>query len=188
MREQVRIPFMTKSSSGPDVLGQLSSLRRYALSLTRQSADAEDLVHDTLVRAYESRASFKSGSSLKSWLLAILHNSFIDGTRRRGADQRRNLAVGELESSTSPPVQEVAVRLAQIRRAFEQLPEEQRAVMHLVAIEELSYQEAGKVLAIPVGTVMSRLSRARETLRAFEAGEGAKPAHLKLIGGKDDRS
>ncbi|PTE18887.1 RNA polymerase subunit sigma, partial [Cereibacter changlensis JA139] len=78
--------------------------------------------------------------------------------------------------------QEDVVRLAQIRAAFFRLPEDQRAALHLVAIEGLSYPEAAKVLGVPQGTLMSRLARARAALRAFEDGA----PHLKLVGGRDD--
>src|SRR5690348_14558143 len=81
---------MTLQSAAPfDVLGQLTALRRYARSLTRSDVDAEDLVHDALVRAYEKRASFQSGRNLRAWLLSILHNVFVDGCRARQAETQR---------------------------------------------------------------------------------------------------
>ena len=174
-----------------DVIGLLGPLRRYARSLTRNETQAEDLVQDTLVRAYERRGSFRSGGSLRGWLLSILHNTFIDGRRRHLAETHRVEQVAALAETASPPEQEGRVRLQQVQAAFLRLPAEQRAALHLVAIEGLSYQEAANALGIPVGTLMSRLGRARATLRGFEAGsdlapplEGKRPS-LRIVGGSD---
>jgi RNA polymerase sigma-70 factor, ECF subfamily len=165
-----------------DVLAQLSPLRRYARSLVRNADEAEDLVQDALVRAYERKASFRRGASLRSWLLSIVHNTHVDRLRRdRSRLKRHDDAAAGMEQ-TQPAVQEHAVRLAQVRNAFFSLPEEQRAALHLVAIEDMSYQQAADTLGIPLGTLMSRIARARTHLREFE--EKAPPAsHLRLIGG-----
>jgi len=174
------------SKSHPfDVLGQLTALRRYARSLVRNPNDAEDLVHDTLVKAYERRVTFHTGANLRAWLLSILHNTHVDGRRSARARQRRDDAVlREVDVSVAAD-QENAVRLGQIHNAFFDLPDEQRQALHLVAIEDLSYEEAAKALGIPLGTLMSRVSRARAKLRAFE-NTPASQAKLKLVGGHDD--
>jgi RNA polymerase sigma factor (sigma-70 family) len=86
-----------------DVIGLLGPLRRYARSLTRDETQAEDLVQDTLVRAYERRGSFRSGGSLRGWLLSILHNTFIDGRRRHLTETRRVEQVAALAETASPP-------------------------------------------------------------------------------------
>jgi RNA polymerase sigma-70 factor (ECF subfamily) len=165
-----------------DVLAQLSSLRRYARSLVRNADDAEDLVHDALLRAYERKSTFRSGANLRSWLLSILHNAHVDRLRRdRSMLRRHDGAALEMERSV-PAEQEHAVRLAQVREAFFNLPEEQREALHLVAIEDLSYSQAAATLGIPVGTLMSRISRARAQLREFEEKAPA-ASHLRLIGG-----
>ncbi|WP_414472153.1 sigma-70 family RNA polymerase sigma factor [Microvirga sp. M2] len=172
-----------------DVIGLLEPLRRYARSLARDEANAEDLVQDTLVRAYERRSSFQSGGNLRGWLLSILHNTFIDTRRRRAAEFRRLEQAAALADSAVPPEQESRVRLRQVQAAFMSLPDEQRAALHLVAIEGLSYQEAANALKIPVGTLMSRLGRARAALRGFEAGTdlsqtpGTKRPSLRIVGG-----
>lgn len=166
-----------------DVIGQLSALRRYARSLTRDDAAAEDLVQDSLLRAYERRGSFRDGGNMQTWLLAILHNAFIDGMRSRKSEAKRLDQIGEELTHRIDPPQEHAVRLSQVRQAFMQLPEDQRVALHLVAIEGLSYQEAASMLSIPVGTLMSRIGRARSALRALEA-EPANAA-LRLVGGRD---
>jgi RNA polymerase sigma factor (sigma-70 family) len=185
---------MTQETSRFDVIGQLGALRRYGFSLTRNAADAEDLVQETVMRAYEKRASFRQDRNLRSWLLAILHNCFVDDTRKRRSESVRLLQAGALATDRTPASQEHVVRLAQLRQTFMALPDEQRAVLHLVAIEGLSYQEAAGILNIPAGTLMSRLGRARAALRAIEDGTAAgKPQdeatrghHLRIVGGVDD--
>jgi len=168
-----------------DVIAQLSALRRYARSLARNAADAEDLVHDALVKAYERRSTFRSGGNLKGWLFAILHNTHID--RRRGQASRLQREEVPLEDArlSYPAGQENAAQLRQVREAFMSLPEEQRAALHLVAVEDLSYQKAADTLGIPIGTLMSRISRARARLRSLEEDPKAR-SHLRLIGGGDE--
>ncbi|MDL2401812.1 sigma-70 family RNA polymerase sigma factor [Rhizobium mayense] len=165
-----------------DVLGQLGSLRRYARSLVRNADEAEDLVHDALVKAYERKSSFRRGANLRTWLLSILHNAHIDRLRQaRSLNRRHEEAAAEFDQSL-PASQDHAVRLKQVRDAFFNLPEEQREALHLVAIEDLSYQEAAFALGIPVGTLMSRIARARASLRNFEETSRA-GSHLRLIEG-----
>ena len=169
-----------------DVPAQLPALKRYALSLTRDPGEAEDLVHDTLVRAYEGRATFRDAGDLKGWLFSILHNAFISNTRSRKAHSTRIERAAELAETSAAPDQESRMRLAQIQGAFLALPEEQRAVLHLVAVEGMPYQQAAKTLAIPVGTLMSRLGRARAALRAFENEQPTNVINLRVVGGRDD--
>lgn len=173
-----------------NIVAELPSLRRYALSLTRSEAEADDLVHDTLVRAYEKRATYDTSRNLRVWLFAILHNTFIDRTRKNRSDLSRRETVSNMRPANLAAQQDDAVRLTQITRAFAGLPEEQRAVLHLVAIEGLSYQATAEALAIPIGTVMSRLGRARAALRAWEEGQSQssapRGATLRLVGGQDD--
>lgn len=182
---------MTRQKTELDVVGQLGALRRYARSLTRSEADAEDLVHDALVRAYEKRESFQKGRNLRVWLLSILHNLFIDRRRSSAAEAERAARSAELSEPFVAPSQDHHLRLAQIRRAYMGLPEEQRAALHLVAIEGLTFAEAAGALDIPMGTLMSRLARARATLREIEDGtaaDGRRPPHLKIVGGSDGTS
>ena len=139
----------------------------------------------------------RAGGNLRTWLLSILHNTFIDARRRRAAEERREADASGLLETWLSPAQEGAVRLQQIGRAFWDLPQEQRAVLHLVAIEGMAYQEAADALGIPVGTLMSRLGRARAALRSFEDGGAAAAAPLsapdpgpvqpglRLVGGAD---
>jgi RNA polymerase sigma-70 factor (ECF subfamily) len=175
-----------------DVLAQLPPLRRYARALSRDESQAEDLVHDALVRAYERKSAFRAGGNLRNWLLAILHNTFVDQYRRRQAEHRRDAEAARLYEPVLPAGQEDSVYLHQISRAFLDLPIEQRAVLHLIAIEGLAYQEAADALGIPLGTLMSRLGRARTALRAVEdngrSGTMTLPGtpNLRVVGGSDD--
>lgn len=153
-------------------------MRRYALSLTRHAADAEDLVHDTLVRALERGSGYRPDGSLRGWLMAILHNLHVDRLRSGRSAAGRDAAMAAQADDNLAPSQVDSVHLAQIRRAFDDLPVEQREALHLVTIEGLSYDEAATILGVPGGTVMSRVSRGREALRRWEAG----PA-LRLVKG-----
>lgn len=188
------------SKSVDNVLANLVSMRRYARSLTRDETAAEDLVHEALVRAYEKRSTFRLGGNLRAWMLSILHNTFIDGQRRQKAEERRMSETAELAESWLPASQESAMRLQQIKQAFLRLPHEQRSALHLVAIEGMKYREAADALGISMGTLMSRLGRARAALRSFEEGgtgcaTDALPgsagcadgrSKLKIIGGRHD--
>lgn len=165
-----------------NVIGQLSSLRRYARSLVRSSSEADDLVHDALVRAYERKATFKSSGNLRHWLFSILHNTHIDRHRSAVATQRRVDAIASESVSSYPAPQEQSAYLSQVRDAFMLLPQEQREALHLVAIEDMSYQQAADTLGIPIGTLMSRVSRARAALRSGNASDAPRP-HLKIVGG-----
>ena len=175
-----------------DVIGLLGPLRRYARSLTRDETQAEDLVQDTLVRAYERRGSFRPGGNLRGWLLSILHNTFIDGRRRHVAEFRRLEQAAALADTAAPPEQESRVRLQQVQAAFMSLPDEQRAALHLVAIEGLSYQEAaerpedpGRHPDVPPGPRPRRPARLRGGSRSCAAVRRAKRPSLRIMGGSD---
>lgn len=166
-----------------DIERELPRLRGYARALTRDPAAADDLVQDALLRAYERASTYRSDRSLRAWLLSILHNLFIDQKRREGSELRRNAKISQLnEGLVSQGGQEQAVYLRELSLRFDALPEEHRAVISLISVQGLSYQEAATTLGVPVGTVMSRLHRARAALREPAAGEAAK---LHIVGGKD---
>ncbi|WP_137129311.1 sigma-70 family RNA polymerase sigma factor [Rhizobium sp. FY34] len=175
-----------------DVLNQLAALRRYARSLVRNPDDAEDLVHDALVKAYERKSTFHSDGNLRNWLLSIVHNTHVDRLRRFRSTKERHEAAAHVSETVHQVDPDQSIRLKQLREAFFALPAEQRDALHLVAIEGLSYQDAADALSIPVGTLMSRVSRARARLREFEENgrrlpEGGVAGHLKLIeGGRDE--
>ncbi len=179
----------------PDIVELLVPLRRYARSLTRDSLKADDLVHDTLVRALESRGHLRPNTNLRTWMMTVLHNVFIDDQRRKRVEARHADVLVQMSDEVALPAQEGQVRLAQIKKAFESLPEEQRAALHLVTLEGMAYADAAQVLGIPIGTLMSRLGRGRAALRAFEdgdsgSGRNGRPSrppeqgrpHLRLVG------
>lgn len=169
-----------------DPLEHVPTMRRYARSLCRNEDAADDLVHDALVRAYDGAESFRSGGSLRNWLLGIVRNSFLGDLRRRRAEDARHEALASLLTDRIEPVQENRAYLRQTLERFMRLSEAQREVIHLVSVEGLGYQEAATLLDIPVGTVMSRLSRARAALRALDAEAEARAIDsLRIVGGRD---
>src|SRR6056297_3467099 len=172
-----------------DIVGQLEALRRYARVLARDVEAADDLVQATFVRAQERCATFRDGADVRVWLMAILHNLFIDSHRSAKAAEAREQAWAETRPAFSAPSGEMAARLAQLRAVFLALGANQREALHLIAVEGLVVSEAAEVLGVPPGTVMSRVGRARAALRAFEDGqsgaEAVKP--FKIVGGRDER-
>lgn len=145
----------------------IPALRRYAWALRRDHEGADDLVQDCLERAVGRWRMRRHDGDLRAWLFAILHNVFIDATRRR---RREGLSV-ELSHAEELPAhgieQEDRMAMRDILSCLDTLPLEQRAVILLVGVEDLSYDEAARVLGVPIGTVMSRLSRGRERLRGL---------------------
>lgn len=176
---------MTSPVRPDDMVAELAPLRRYARTLTRDADAAEDLVQAALVRAIERRATYEPRGSLRGWLFAILRNVFVDGRRARGAEAAREAAAADLRDEAVAGAQEEALRLGEVREAFFRLPEDQRAALHLVAIEGLSYRDAAAALGVPQGTLMSRIGRARAALRALD--EAPRP-RLTVVGGGDDRT
>ena len=144
----------------------LPRMWRFALRLTRDAHDAEDLVQRSCLRALEKRAQWRPGTSLASWLLAIEYsiwmNELRSAQRRRMGSLDAEADWGEHLAGASPHGDpESGLHYRQVVAAVESLPEAQRVVMLLVAVEGFSYREAAEFLDVPVGTVMSRLSRAR---------------------------
>ena len=144
----------------------IPALRRFARALARNSEAADDLVQDTLVRALRAEHLFHGGD-LRTWLFTILLN--LDRNRRRGLSRRPVLAVIEDVDPAAAPASDGSGR--DIERGLALLPAEQREVLLLVTLEGLSYREAAEIQGVPIGTVMSRLSRARSALRAHLEGE-----------------
>jgi RNA polymerase sigma factor (sigma-70 family) len=143
----------------------IPALRRYARAQVRDAAMADDLVQDCLERVVTRWYQRKAGGDARAWIFTILHNLTLNRlrqTRRRGPHAELE-DIGEARIA-KPATQEEGLHLQQVLRALHALPEEQRSVMLLVAVEDLSYADAARVLDIPVGTVMSRLHRARERL------------------------
>src|SRR4051812_15676998 len=177
-------------SSGEDAqfaqeaLTHLDSLYGTALRLTRRAQDAEDLVQDTYLKAFRSAHQFERGTNLKAWLFTILHNTFRNNRRHDGRSpvdvdsDAVERAAGDGPADQSP--EQILSRRtldADLQAALDALPDAFRQAVWLRDVEELSYAEMAKVLDIPIGTVMSRISRGRralsEGLQARRAGDGA---------------
>jgi RNA polymerase sigma-70 factor (ECF subfamily) len=158
----------------------IPALRRYARALLRDRDLADELVQDCLERVIARWAQRRDAQDTRSWVFAILHNLAVQRIRqqsRRGL----HLAMDQIDEAeeaafSTPAPQEHRVRHHELMRALDGLPEDQRAVLLLVAVEDLSYAQAATALDIPVGTVMSRLARARQRLHRMLDGVDAMPA------------
>jgi RNA polymerase sigma-70 factor, ECF subfamily len=147
-------------------------LRRFALALTHSHADADDLVQSTLERALAYLQQWERGTRLDSWLYRIAQNLWIDqrrSARLRGPIESADAAM-QLTGEDGRELNERQLMIRDAMRAMAALPEEQQAVLALVSIEGLPYGEAAKVLGVPIGTVMSRLARARRAIAAQVLG------------------
>jgi RNA polymerase sigma-70 factor, ECF subfamily len=159
---------------------EIPRLRRYARALTRDATRADDLVQSCLVRALAKSHLWQPGTDLRAWLFTILHNQHVNDVRR-SVREGVNIPVEDVAPVlTIGSTQGASLQLRDLDRALERLPEEQRQVLLLVGLEGMRYEEVAMVLDVPVGTVRSRLSRGRETLRRLmdlkiEMDEDEKP-------------
>ncbi|MBD5802038.1 ECF RNA polymerase sigma factor SigH [Azoarcus sp. Aa7] len=160
------------------LLAEIPRLRRYARGLTGDAARADDLVQDTLERALLKGRLWRPGN-LRAWLLTMMHNVFVNQYRAAGAMDFR--PPEDLPEVAVRPQQQDGIELRELERALQQLSPEQREVLLLVALEDMSYEDTARILGTPIGTVMSRLSRARERLRQVLAGQSAVPDYLKVV-------
>ena len=157
-------------------------LRRYARALLRNRAAADDLVQDCLERAVGRWHQRRDDGDTHSWLFTIVHNLAMNRLRqdaRRG--QHLSLESADLGGMARPADQESSFHHKDVIKALARLPDEQRAVLLLVGVEDLSYADAARALGVPVGTVMSRLSRARARLRSELAGHETAAPHLRIV-------
>ncbi len=150
------------------LVAQLPGLRRYARTLCGDATRADDLVQDCIARALE-RDHLWQGGNLRAWLFTILHNLHVNAVRA-GRARPVHDALVEAAQSAAPPDQHERLAAREVLARLADLPDDQRAALMLVAVEGLSYEEVAAVQGVPVGTVMSRLSRARARLRA-DSGE-----------------
>ena len=160
-------------------------LRRYARALSGDRQRADDLVQDTLERAIAKWSLWRPGTDLRAWMFTIMHNVFVNHARRsaREATPTDPALLAELELADGS-VADSLVQLNGIERALARLPEEQRAVLLLVSLEGLSYDQIAETLGVPAGTVMSRLSRGRARLAVMLEGEGPRgdsARQLKIV-------
>jgi RNA polymerase sigma factor (sigma-70 family) len=160
------------------LLTWLPRLRRYARALARDRDDADDLVQDTLERAWARSSLWPDVGDMRAWLFSVMHNLHLDGRRRHRLEL--------LADDGTPPDVPVAAtqgdRLAvrDLQAALDRLPHEQKAVILLVALEDMTYAEVADTLGVPIGTVMSRLSRGRDRLRTLM--DGTPDTHRPAVG------
>jgi RNA polymerase sigma-70 factor, ECF subfamily len=174
---------MSETLPDPDLVAALPRLRRYARVLTGDVSRADDLVQDTLARAWEKRQLWRAGSDLRAWLFTIMHNVHVNQFSMR----RREFAESSLDADDGPvagwqiPVratQSDRLELNEVLIQIGRLPTDQREVLILAAVEELRYEDIARIQGVPIGTVMSRLNRARDKLRRMTADT---PAPLKVV-------
>lgn len=162
----------------------IPALRRYARVLTRDDHGADDLVQDCLERAINRWHLRRNDGDARTWLFAILRNRFLGDVRQR---KRRGTVVpfdddgSTTASPSTAPEGEGRVAVRDVLTALDALAEEQRSVLLLVGVEDLSYEQAARVLDVPVGTVMSRLSRGRERMRVLLESGGRGTALLRSV-------
>jgi RNA polymerase sigma-70 factor (ECF subfamily) len=166
-----------------ELMEHVPRLRRYARALINNRDLADDLVQDTLERALRHTEQFQSGTDLRAWLFTIMHNVFANQARRAGVRAVHvsvdDENIPEREFAV-PGTQTQSLEMRDLDFALQRLPLDQRQVVLLVGLEEMSYADVAQALEIPIGTVMSRLSRGRERLRALMAG--AQPgAKLQVV-------
>jgi len=154
------------------IVDQIPHLRRYARALVGDRAQADDLVQDCLERAWSRTHLWTVGTNIRAWLFTILHNLHLNAARKeRNRPGHVPLGAGTADPPVRP-TQEDGLAVANMWQAFSSLPEPQRAALLLITVEEMSYAEAAAVLGIPIGTLMSRIHRGRERLRALMDSAG----------------
>jgi RNA polymerase sigma-70 factor (ECF subfamily) len=153
------------SDFGELLEAQIPRLRRYARALTRDTVRADDLVQSCLLRALSKAHLWQPGTDLRAWLFTILHNQHVNDVRR-AVREGVSIPVDDMAANlTTAPTQVANLRLRDLDRSLAKLPQEQRQVLLLVGVEGMRYEEVAEALDVPVGTVRSRVSRGRDTLR-----------------------
>ena len=149
----------------------IPALRKYAYTLVQQQNDADDLVQDCLERALSKRILWRKGSSMRAWLFTMLHNLYVNQVR---SNIRKPKILSDIEtlSHTHEPNQTDTL-IDDISYCMKQLPDTHQQILFLVVVEGFTYKEVSKIMNIPVGTVMSRLSRSRDTMQKVMNGEKA---------------
>jgi RNA polymerase sigma-70 factor, ECF subfamily len=157
-----------------NLISMLPRMRRFAFSLNRNHVAAEDLVQSACMRAIAAQASWQSGTNFSAWIFRIVRNLWLDQLRHRKVTGVEEVIDDETALVAPEASAETQLMLVQVHKAVLALPDEMREVVSLVCIEELSYREAAELLNVPIGTVMSRLARARVKLAevtGYKVGE-----------------
>ena len=175
---------MTGGGVQDQLVAFLPNLRRFAISLCRSRVMADDLVQMACERALANEHRFEEGTRFDAWMFRILRNLWIDEVRKRktAGPQEDIEDRGDLVGASGEREVEARLTLKSVAEAIDELSEEQREVLLIVCVEELSYKEAAEVLGVPIGTVMSRLARARRNL-AEAAGISAPPQRSAVVKG-----
>lgn len=147
-----------------ELLATLPSLRAFAISLAGKADQADDLVQDTIMKAWGNQAKFEAGTNMKAWLFTILRNGFYSQMRKRGREVQDSDGAFT-ERMSSHPEQHGALDMQDFKHALEQLPDDQREAIILIGASGFSYEEAAEVCDCAVGTVKSRVNRARARLQ-----------------------
>lgn len=170
-----------------DIVALLPSLRRFALSLTGSVTDADDLLHSTVERALARAEQFSAGTDVDRWLYRICRNIWYDEWRRRkvrGPSIDPHDVSAEMQSGGEEEAHD-RIRLNEVLAAMRQLQEDQRQILELIVVEGYAYKEVAEMLDVPIGTVMSRLARARSKLATLlEKPAGPKQRDSAIVGGK----
>ena len=146
-----------------EVVGMIPALRAFAWSLSHNGSDADDLVQDTLIKAWSNREKFEPGTNLRAWLFTILRNTYYTNVLRRRREVRDEM--GEYAGALrTPPTQDWSVAMRSLQEALQQLPSEHREALILVGAAGLSYEEAAEICGCALGTIKSRVNRARARL------------------------
>ena len=163
---------MKRDDAKAELVSHMRSLRAFALSLTRNSAQADDLVQDTVLKAWTNFDKFQEGTNMRAWLFTILRNTFYS-QRRKVAREVEDGDGAMVEKLSVKPAHDGRLQMNDFRKALDTLPAEQREVLILVGALQYSYEEAAEVCGVKVGTVKSRLNRGREAISAaMGLGEG----------------
>lgn len=165
-----------------ELITQIPGLRRYARLLTGDAWAADDLVQDTLERACSKWRLWTAGSNLRAWLFTLMHNQFANQVRRsiRQSNSGRMVDMEDVKDELVATDDGVDLAL-DLHRCLMRLPQDQRAVLLLVSLEDMSYEEVAEITGVPVGTVMSRLSRARTRLRELMEGSPNRTAAPRAV-------
>jgi len=163
-----------------EIVACIPSLRRYARGLVSDRDRADDLVQDTLERAWSRFSMWQKRGEVRAWMFGIMHNHFIDRLRAQRS-RPEDSAGDDVPELPQRAVQADTLEVRDLDRLLQRLPPEHREVLLLVGVEEMSYQEVATALGVPIGTVMSRLSRARARLREEMQGRATPASRIQRV-------